>query len=205
MPNPMQLDKAASAIGKSEITLRRLVKANKIPYQKEKTPTGFIYLVDLDQVKAYYQAREGFVAAAVEGPENSERVSVPADSFTNHGAPVRLAVSGDMGGAAEYWQKRSELYEDRYHGEVMKHAQTREELGMWRGRAEQAQAMLVKLLPGVQTEMAPELSRQAVLPPSKENKPKSSSSTDKGTIIFILSIVGVLVGVLILLFVLGKL
>jgi hypothetical protein len=202
----MQLDKAASAIGKSEITLRRLVKANKIPFQKEKTPTGFIYLVDLDQVRAYYQAREGFVSAAVESPESSERANVPADSFTNHGTAVRVAVAGDMGGAAEYWQKRSELYEDRFHGEVMKHAQTREELGMWRGRAEQAQAMLVKLLPGAQTESVRELSRGEVVPTSKENKPRPSNNAGNGILVFVLSIVGVLVvGVVILLFILGKL
>ena len=154
MADLMQLDKAAALVGKSEVTLRRLIKAGKIPFQKEKTLTGFIYRVDPDQVRAYYHLKGGGTAPAPE--ETDEKPDRPSRSYMPKSAdPVRIAIEDEGGHAAEYWQKRSDLYEDRYHQEVQKHAQTREELGMWRGRAEQAQAMVIKMLPPPETPAVP--------------------------------------------------
>lgn len=137
MAELIQLDKAAALAGKSEVTLRRLIKAQKIPFQKEKTLTGFIYLVDPEEVRKFYNIK---VDSA---PKSTEEL--PKSPSSQSG--VRIAVAGDSGNANEYWQKKSELYEDRYQQELIKHSNTREELGVWRGRAEQTQSMLMKLLP----------------------------------------------------------
>lgn len=151
MAELVQLDVAAGMIGKSEVTLRRLIKAEKIPFQKEKTLTGFIYLVDPDVVRAYYQSRdadifgsEEFAATPFEEPAQASR---PVEASASKNSSVRVAIAHENGSPVEYWQKRAEIYEDRYTQEVVKHAQTREDLGVWRGRAEQAQTMLIKLLP----------------------------------------------------------
>lgn len=139
MADLIQLDAAAALVGKSEVTLRRLIKAGKIPVHKEKTLTGFMYLVNPAQVKAYYQGKGADLPE-----ETDEPAEQPAQSKVSG---RRLAVAGESGNEMEYWQKRAETYEERYHGELQKHSQTREELGVWRGRAEHAQAMLMKMLP----------------------------------------------------------
>jgi len=147
MADPIQLDAAAALVGKSEVTLRRLIKAGKIAFHKEKTPTGFIYQVDPEVVLAYYNKRESDISAASQAVEDIE--SAPK------GAPVPMPAESAVSPA--YWQKRAEIYEERFNHEVQNHSQTREELGVWRGRAAQAQDMIVKLLPApgevqVQTE-----------------------------------------------------
>ena len=169
----MQLDKASAAVGKSEVTLRRLIKAGKIPFQKEKTLTGFIYQVDPDQVKAYYQMREGglfaedsqdLFVAADDGDEEIQ--SLPQSQQGQSVAVKRVAIAGESGSASEYWQKKSESYEDKYNNEVVRHSQTREELGVWRGRAEQSQSMLMKLLPApteVEIRQTPQNSERPVV------------------------------------------
>ena len=158
MPEFVQLDKAAAEIGKSEVTLRRLIKAGKIPFKKEKTLTGFIYMVDPAAVRAYYQIKGGGNFTEDGASAKEEDLLPLAESVSTQPkerSHVRVAVGGESGDLYEYWLKRSELYEDRYNQEVSKHAQTREELGNWRGRAEQAQSMLVKLLPSPDAPTSP--------------------------------------------------
>jgi len=48
------LKDAARIVKKSELTIRRLVRAKKVNSQKQKTATGFSYLVDEGSLKAYY-------------------------------------------------------------------------------------------------------------------------------------------------------
>lgn len=172
MADMMQLDKASAAVGKSEVTLRRLIKAGKIPFQKEKTLTGFIYQVDPDQVKAYYQMREGGLFAEdsqdlfVVDDGDEEIRPLPQSHQGQSVAVKRVAIAGESGSASEYWQKKSESYEDKYNNEVVRHSQTREELGVWRGRAEQSQSMLMKLLPApteVEIRQTPQNSERPVV------------------------------------------
>jgi hypothetical protein len=170
MGNLLQLDKAADAVGKSEVTLRRLIKANRIPYEKQKTLTGFIYLVDPDSVRAYYQQRGGV-------PDGEVPVSSNSAFVTTANGSVRVAVAGESGSPSEYWQKRAEAYEEKYFHELTAHSETRQELGMWRGRAEQAQAMVLKLLPARQ-EFTVEAAQHEKAPkkPEKEKSEEKSST-----------------------------
>jgi hypothetical protein len=183
MADPIQLDAAAALVGKSEVTLRRLIKGGKIPFHKERTPTGFIYQVDPDVVLAYYNKREAdlFIAGAFEeASPATEEVVTPR---------VRVAVASDSGDPKEYWQKRAESYEDRFHHEVKNHAQTREDLGVWRGRAEQAQSMIVKLLPApgeVRVEQADPL-----VPASQVKRTESSTLVAVLSTIIVLALLGV--------------
>lgn len=176
MAELVQLDKAAALVGRSEVTLRRLVKAGKIPFQKEKTLTGFIYLVDAEAVRAHYGlgADDGFAygkddegakpdqeASGQESPaeeipvqkpekKESDGVAIPVAEDVKPNGSVRVAVATDSSTVQDYWRKRSERYEDKYLQELSQHSQTREELGVWRGRAEQSQSMLLKMLPSPQ-------------------------------------------------------
>jgi hypothetical protein len=160
----VHLDQAARQVGKSEVTVRRLVKAGKISHQKEKTLTGFIYLVDPTEISHYYGDRgsssEDFAQQMREsGAEVVEEVLIhrpDAGDSTEEQAQrgeagstrqIRVAVASESGNLSEYWQKRAETYENRYHQTLESQSKLREELGVWRGRAEQAQNMLVKLLP----------------------------------------------------------
>ncbi|CAN5191723.1 hypothetical protein BH11PAT4_BH11PAT4_5640 [soil metagenome] len=160
----VHLDQAARQVGKSEVTVRRLVKAGKISHQKEKTLTGFIYLVDPTEISHYYGDRgsssEDFAQQMREsGAEVVEEVRIhrPDTDENSKEQPqaeqqastrqIRVAVASETGNLSEYWQKRAETYENRYHQTLESQSKLREELGVWRGRAEQAQNMLVKLLP----------------------------------------------------------
>jgi hypothetical protein len=156
-----QLDQAAKEVGKSEVTLRRLVKAGKISHRKEKTLTGFIYLVDPKEVLRHYHAEGGETEAGETDAEPQTNTSHDAQPARQ----IRLAVTGESGNLSEYWQKRAETYEERYYQELENEGKLREELGVWRGRAEQAQNMLVKLLPAPesQTPAAP-VKEEATMP-----------------------------------------
>lgn len=136
----VSLAEAALISGKSEITIRRLVKAGKVAFKKEATQTGFNYTVDADSVRAYYgQAAASESATSVEIPAKS--TAIQTDSR------VRVAVADESGSSVSYWHKRAEGYEQRFHAQVRANADLREQVGLWKGRAENAQAMLVKLLP----------------------------------------------------------
>jgi hypothetical protein len=169
MADFIQLDKAAKLAGKSEVTIRRLIKAGKIPFQKEKTLTGFVYVVDPAVILSYYNLpTEGHTEQA-ESPTEQESVRPEPSYMPKAAEPVRIAIEDSEGHASEYWQKRSDLYEDKYHSEVQKHAQTREELGTWRGRAEQAQAMVIKMLPPPETPAIPQGKVVSRTPAKKED------------------------------------
>jgi hypothetical protein len=178
MADLVQLDVAAALVGKSEVTLRRLIKAGKVPVHKEKTLTGFIYLIDPAKLQAYYESRGEVVFESME--------EAPTEPVSKDSGARRLAVAGENGGEVTYWQKRAETYEERYHAELQKHASAREELGIWRGRAEHAQAMLMKLLPPV-----PEvLMNTSVEVPEKDAKPlKRRDDTSPGVMILLVTTV----------------
>ncbi len=196
----VHLDQAARQVGKSEVTVRRLVKAGKISHRKEKTLTGFIYLVDPTEISHYYGDRgsssEDFAQQLREaGAEVVEEVRVhhakPLESSTeDHGEQaqaesgstrqIRVAVASESGNLSEYWQKRAETYENRYHQTLETQSKLREELGVWRGRAEQAQNMLVKLLPAPAAPTStpePEKEPEKPVEPKKAEKPENSSGT----------------------------
>jgi hypothetical protein len=147
MAELIQLDAAARLAGKSEVTIRRAIKAGKLTAEKQKTQTGFIYLVDAAAVREVFGTRGAAKPAAEPAGEPEEN---PRHAMESQGK-VRVAVSGITGNPSEYWAKRAETYEERYHHELQRNGQLREELGLWRGRAEHAQSLLMKLLPGPST------------------------------------------------------
>lgn len=194
MAESLQLDKAAALVGKSEVTLRRLIKAGKIPFEKEKTLTGFIYRVKPADVRAYYKQKDG--DSPVEEVEQEMEIPItrkgteesvehdPADvhrvESRGSNPRVRVAIADETGNSYEYWQKKSEVYEEKYNQEVTRHAQTREELGVWRGRAEQAHSMLLKLLPapGGEVEVRPSSARS-----SSDSNPSRGDGTWVATLV----------------------
>jgi hypothetical protein len=146
MAEYVQLDVAAEAVGRSEVTLRRLVKSGKVGHRKEKTLTGFIYQVDVDEIRRYYADAPEGATGDVKRPV-VEEVKPSPDAARRSGGAVRVAVADAHGEMTTYWQARAELYENRYQEAVHTQASLREELGVWRGKAEQAQAIVQQLLP----------------------------------------------------------
>ena len=133
MPELLPLDAAATAVGKSEVTLRRLVKSGKVPAEREQTITGFIYRVDPEAIKAYYAERE---------TEVEERAEIAPKATTLN----RLAVSTPAQGNEDYWRKRAERYEQKYDESVQAHLKTKEELGLWRGKAGNPQETILPVV-----------------------------------------------------------
>lgn len=176
----VQLEAAAKEVGKSEVTLRRLIKSGKVGHRKEKTLTGFIYLVDVEQVKSYYEKNQGTpIEVEKVSPEEAEPKEETLSSEekerraeAREARAIRLAVTDESGSMTEYWQKRAQAFEERYHRELVRHAEAREELGVWRGKAEQSQEMLAKLLPAVTVRESADSSKEKE---SEEKQPKNSS------------------------------
>lgn len=168
MSNYVQLDQASRQVGKSEVTLRRLIKAGKVSHKKEKTLTGFLYLVDPAEVLKFY----GEGGSVADLPEDTDSEPIKTKQ-------IKVAVAGESGGLNEYWQKRAETFEQRYQQALESQSQLREELGVWRGRAEQAQSMLVKFLPG------------GTEPDPKEQKKNQSQGN------WIIATLGIIAGVLV--------
>jgi hypothetical protein len=180
MADQVQLDVAAAAVGKSEITLRRLIKAEKIPYRKERTLTGFIYLVDPDAVSAYYASRDADIDGELsdEAPTQETPIAIRRPGIPAAGLPQADPADTSAG----YWQKKADLYEERYYTEAKEHSQTREELGVWRGRAEQTQSMLMKMLPAnsdVEIRSGADLKKSTK--PERTEKPIESRQAGEGT------------------------
>ncbi|MFA6550261.1 MAG: hypothetical protein WCT36_02810 [Candidatus Gracilibacteria bacterium] len=59
--NFISLQEAASLSKKAEQTIRRAIKAKKIGVKRQKTPQGFVYLVDKANVAKLYNCEEGNV------------------------------------------------------------------------------------------------------------------------------------------------
>lgn len=208
----VQLDQAARQVGKSEVTVRRLIKAGKISHRKEKTLTGFIYLVDPSEISRYYGDRgssaEDFAQQMREsGAEVVEEVRINrgesrAESQESEQGPgstrqIRVAVAGESGNLSEYWQKRAETYESRYHQALESQSKLREELGAWRGRAEQAQNMLIKLLP------APTPPSSQEPKPTQVEKPQMPEIAQQSGSVWIVGLLAVIAGLFVVALVAG--
>lgn len=205
MAHFVQLDVAAKEVGKSEVTLRRLIKSGKVGHRKEKTLTGFIYLVDVEQVRAYYEQHQGTPVEveklSSEDLEKTTEATLSEEERARRAEAreertVRLAVTGESGSMAEYWQKRAQAFEERYHRELARHAEAREEMGVWRGKAEQAQEMLSKLLPAVtvrEAESKAEVAEQPTPESAAAQSVQKSSKSEKTTSTLMVVLVVVLV------------
>lgn len=207
----VHLDQAARQVGKSEVTVRRLVKAGKISHRKEKTLTGFIYLVDPTEISHYYGDRgsssEDFAQQLREaGAEVVEEVRIhhakplegnSEDQAQGESGPtrqIRVAVAGESGNLSEYWQKRAETYENRYHQTLETQAKLREELGVWRGRAEQAQNMLVKLLPAPAAPTPPTPEPVVERPQEKPEEIKKVEKQEASSNTWVVALLAVIAG-----------
>lgn len=166
MGQQVSLEDAAREVGKSLITIRRAVKSGKLHHQKIKTLTGFVYTVDVAEAKAFFNGRSSVPYHAVteelkqikqelraDHQENPNPTGYsdptrpqPVPPVQNTQSKYRIAVAGESGSLTEYWQKRAEAYEERYYRELTKHSETREELGVWKGKSENAETMFQKLL-----------------------------------------------------------
>lgn len=70
----ISINDAAEISGKSPQTIRRLIKSKKVGCKKIKTPQGFNYEVDREELLAYYQVEDRQVSAHSEAPVASPKL-----------------------------------------------------------------------------------------------------------------------------------
>ena len=83
---------ASEISGKSIQTIRRMIKSKKIKFKKEKTPQGFNYLVDLEDMITFYNIDRAQTAGLnrpqEEGEVETQEVALATQTNTNQIQPV---------------------------------------------------------------------------------------------------------------------
>ncbi|KKQ71837.1 MAG: hypothetical protein UT33_C0012G0045 [Candidatus Peregrinibacteria bacterium GW2011_GWC2_39_14] len=87
MQNFISLQEAASLSKKAEQTIRRAIKAKKIGVKRQKTPQGFVYLVDKADVTKLYNCEESNIKEkkTVSASQTTSRETSQSDSQENIG------------------------------------------------------------------------------------------------------------------------
>jgi hypothetical protein len=86
---------AARLSGKSIQTIRRMLKAKKVKFKKDKTPQGFNYLIDRDSLVEYFELEKGVtIEAPKEKPvaKAQEAESAVAEAISNEQAQVQQST-----------------------------------------------------------------------------------------------------------------
>jgi len=147
------LQEAADLIGKNLRTIQRYIKTGKLTRQI-KDGHNFI---DVNELKSKFETIE------TQTPRPPEKES----------------SSSDTKGVMD-WVQRADTYRDKWENEVQAHAKTREELGVWRGRAESYQNFASRLLNSGAAEQT--RSEETTAPksvPAKDFWPKENLETEK--------------------------
>ena len=81
----------------------------------------------------------------------------------------------------------SQDYQKKWTDEIQKHAQTREQLGEWRGRAEAYQAFSARLLgDGKMPEIQPETKKEDIVAPEVSMSSSKNNSTISPLLLYII-------------------
>ena len=134
MEDLITLQEAATLIGKNLRTIQRHIKNGKLT-RHEKDGKNFINRTELEQKLS---ARGG---SAFGGGKISKKSEEKPSSETEASKPQTAADAHESKSPPERLN-----YEEKWIDEIQKHAQTREELGIWKGRAEAYQAFASRLL-----------------------------------------------------------
>ncbi len=127
------LNEAAELIGKNLRTIQRHVKSGKL--------------------KKHDVAGKSFISRA----ELVKKIGVSINTVAEKEAkPAKKPQKGSQ----EFRQEETADYQKKWAEELQKHAQTREELGVWKGRAEAYQAFSARLLGNGQVPDAQNLNSQ---------------------------------------------
>ena len=83
---------ASEISGKSIQTIRRMIKSKKIKFKKEKTPQGFNYLVDLEDMITFYNIDRSPTVGLnkQETPTNQETAVSTSSSTTIYSAAIEF-------------------------------------------------------------------------------------------------------------------
>lgn len=122
MADLIPISTAATLVNKSEVTLRRLITAGKIPVHTEKTSSGLLYKVNPDDLYAYYVDRDATIDAA-----NIEAVPIKTKEQT---IPIKTQAA-TLPPPPPTPVPKAMATEDilsKYQAEVAAHAQTKAEL-----------------------------------------------------------------------------
>ena len=84
MADLIPLTAAAALVGKSEISIRRLITAGKVPVHKEQSADGVVYMLDPKKLRAFYVERD----AAVE-VETRQTERTPLKASVERTIPIK--------------------------------------------------------------------------------------------------------------------
>lgn len=116
----ISLHAAAALVGKSEVTIRRLITAGILPVHKIKAVTGLVNKIDPNQLRAYYAERD----AVVEAETIKLEPSLPLKKATDRIIPIKMKAPIVPVAAVLV----DENLTQKYDTEVLAHTRTRKEL-----------------------------------------------------------------------------
>lgn len=92
---------AARLSGKSIQTIRRMLKAKKVKFKKDKTPQGFNYLIDRESLIEYFKLEKGVEIKASQQAtstvaEAQEAEAIVAEAISNEQAQVQQSATDMM-------------------------------------------------------------------------------------------------------------
>lgn len=77
------IEEAASLSKKSAQTIRRAIKAEKLAYERQETPQGFIYQIDRESLIKLYKIKEKAIANNVNVPTQKDAQYITKNDFQN--------------------------------------------------------------------------------------------------------------------------
>ena len=133
MNDLISLNEAAELIGKNLRTIQRYIKDGKLSRHDENE-------------KSFVSKKEVEEKFGVLKAEKAEIKKESATEKENHVAPPPVQKPKYRPAEESTWQKEFKEYQQKWIDEVKAHAETKESLGEWKGRAEAYQAFAARLL-----------------------------------------------------------
>lgn len=119
----ISINEAADLSGRSQQTIRRIIKAKKVKYKKIKTPQGFNYEIELQSLMDFYELDESISAATT--PSNQDQIVTQSTQAESAERPVAKPLVSEEQGLDEA-QTIKNLLDNRGHKVLVDYAPVQE-------------------------------------------------------------------------------
>lgn len=119
----ISINEAADLSGRSQQTIRRIIKAKKVKYKKIKTPQGFNYEIELQSLMDFYELDESISAATT--PSNQDQIVTQSTQAESVERPVAKPLVSEEQGLDEA-QTIKNLLDNRGHKVLVDYAPVQE-------------------------------------------------------------------------------
>lgn len=163
------LAEAAKLLGKNLRTIQRHIKAGTLT-RHYRDGKNFVSRIELESKFKLIGQKPKPVA---DTPTIKESKTFPT--------PTPTKTTDD------FWPKEAQEYQKKWTDEIQKHAQTKEQLGEWRGRAEAYQAFASRLLgDGKMPEIKPETKKDEIVAPEVPISSSKNNSAISPLLLYII-------------------